>query len=67
MKTLVIGINERIWNEEKKIVGYYKLDGQEKEEITAETTTKYQKMMKEEKIEQRRLWINDNGNPSHSA
>jgi tagatose-1,6-bisphosphate aldolase len=69
--TIVTGIVKKAWDAEQKMVGYFRVDG-EQMEINQENIAKVKSIMvdakaKGIKIEQRKLWLNENLNPLQSA
>ena len=65
--TIITGIVKKTWEKEQKMVGYFRVDGNQME-INQENIATVKDMIKSaqqkgEKIEQRRLWLNENLNP----
>jgi hypothetical protein len=69
--TIITGIVKATWEKEQKMVGFFAVDG-EKMEINQENIAKVKTIMvnaksKGIKVEQRKLWLNENLNPLQSA
>lgn len=69
--TIVTGIVKSTWEKEKIMVGYMSVDGT-KYEINQENIAKIKGLIAEaqkkgQKVEQRKVWLNENLNPLQSA
>jgi hypothetical protein len=69
--TIITGIVKNTWEKEMKMVGYIIVNN-DKMEINQENIAKVKSLIveaqkKSEKIEQRKLWLNENLNPLQSA
>jgi len=65
--TIITGIVKKTWEAEQKMVGYFRVDGVQYE-INQDNIVKIKAIMvdaknKGVKIEQRKIWLNENLNP----
>lgn len=70
--TVITGIVKNTWDKEMKMVGYLQINEENKIEINQENIATVKNRIAEaqkkgEKVEQRKLWLNENLNPLQSA